>query len=288
MTWHRTASANLALHCDREATLATIAKQEFDNNGVLLASRVLIELAVCECPLTGGVAPGDMDLALLLARLMLVMTFGDWSDAIYYRGMKPSVLVTPLGDVHVETSFLDAVVEPFGHLVSDSILDSSIANYATNYEAVSVDSSTEPTLDATFLWAWHEEKQFDLEALRQFIVDVENFAIARREAILTLRRSELLRLYRGEDSAAEIIVSSLTTMPRRAWRDVPPGMLDKDRWPWRFRRRLSLLRRPIVQLDGEPTQCCCLHRACCGTPPPTRWKITTVDTFRSGNSTRRP
>jgi hypothetical protein len=250
-TWRRTASANLALHCDREATLATIAKQEFDNNGVLLASRVLIELAVCECPLTGGIVPGDMDLALLLARLMLVMTLGDWSDAIYHGGMKPSVLVTPLGDVHVETSFLDAVVEPFGHLVNDSILDSSIANYAKNYEAVSVDPATEPTLDAVFLAAWREEKQFDLEALRQFVADVESFAIGRKEAILTVRRSELLQLYSAEDGAAETIVSSLTTKPRPAWREVPPGMLDKDRWPWRFRRRLSLLRRPIVELNAS-------------------------------------
>jgi hypothetical protein len=30
---------------------------------------------------------------------------------------------------------------------------------------------------------------------------------------------------------------------------VPSGFNDKDRQPWRFRRRLSLLRRPIVQLD---------------------------------------
>lgn len=247
--WRRTASAILALHRDREATLAAIAKQEFDNNGVLLASRVLIELAVCECPLTGGIVPGDMDLSFLLARLMLAMTLGDWSDAIYHGGMKPSLLVTPLGDVHVETSFLDAVVEPFGHLVNDSILDSSIANYAKNYEAVSPDPLTEPTLDTAFLTAWREEKLYDLEALRQFVADVESYAIGRKAAILTLRRSELLELYTGDDGAAEIIVSSLSTKPRPAWRDVPTGMLDQDRWPWRFRRRLSLLRRPIIEVN---------------------------------------
>jgi hypothetical protein len=65
-------------------------------------------------------------------------------------------------------------------------------------------------------------------------------------------RSELERLYSGADGTAATIVSTLTTSPRREWRTPPDGMLDKDRWPWRFRRRLSLLRLPIVQLDDGP------------------------------------
>lgn len=42
----------------------------------------------------------------------------------------------------------------------------------------------------------------------------------------------------------------LTFKSRTRWRDIPEGYSDKDIFPWRFRRRLSVLRRPLVQLTG--------------------------------------
>jgi len=41
--------------------------------------------------------------------------------------------------------------------------------------------------------------------------------------------------------------------PRRAWnKDFPVGCTDNDVWPWRFRRQLSLLMRPLVLLTDKP------------------------------------
>ncbi|MCL4207949.1 MAG: hypothetical protein KJ000_36140 [Pirellulaceae bacterium] len=248
-TWRRTASAILGLHRDRGAAMRTIAKQQFENNGVLQASRVLVELAVCECPEEGGVAPGEMDLSLLMAQLMLLTMLGDWSDAIYHGGMEATLFVTPLGDVHVPTAFLDEVVKPFGHLSNDAIVDGAIADYARNFTVADVVQAGEPAFDQAFIDAWQGEKHAPLDSFRRFVDDVEDYAIEHQTPILTLPRSELLRLYSGIDGAAQTIVSSLTTTPRGDWRAPPEGMLDKDRWPWRHRRRLSLVRLPIVQLD---------------------------------------
>lgn len=248
-TWRRTASAILGLHRDRATAMRTIADQQFENNGVLQASRVLVELAVCECPRDGGVAPGEMDLSLLMAQLMLLTTLGDWSAAIYHGGMEASLFVTPLGDVHVPTAFLDEIVKPFAHLSNDSIVDGAIADYARNFTAADVVRAAEPVFDQAFIDAWQDEKHAPLDSFRRFVDDVEDYAIERQTPLLSLLRSELLCLYSGIDGAAEAVVSSLTTMPRRDWRTPPEGMLDKDRWPWRYRRRLSLVRLPIVQLD---------------------------------------
>ncbi|MDZ7615709.1 MAG: hypothetical protein U1E05_01820, partial [Patescibacteria group bacterium] len=251
-TWRHTASAILGLHRDQEAAMATIAEQESENNAVLQASRVLVELAVCECPEKGDLVPGAMDLSLLMARLMLLTTLGDWSDAIHYGGMEASLLVTPLGDVHVPTAFLDEVVKPFGHLANDSIVDGAIAGYARNFAAPNVVGAAEPAVDQAFVDAWLDEKQVPLDSFRRFVDDVEDFGIARQTPVLTMPRSELLQLYSGDDGTAAAIVSALTTSPRGEWRRPPNGMFDKDRWPWRYRRRLSLLRLPIVQLAEGP------------------------------------
>jgi hypothetical protein len=44
-------------------------------------------------------------------------------------------------------------------------------------------------------------------------------------------------------------------MGRPAWRDIPAGFEERDIHPWRFRRRLTTLRRPLVQVDEieDPT-----------------------------------
>ncbi len=251
-TWRRTTSAILGLHRDQSDAKATIAEQEFENNGVLQASRVLIELAVCECPANEGETPGEMDLSLLMARLLLLTQLGDWSDAIFHGGMEASILVTPLGDVHVPIAFIDHVVKPFGDLANDSMIDGAVAGYAQNFAAPHITGAAEAAFDPAFVEAWCVEKQAPLDSFRRFVDDVEDAGIKQESPVLMMPLSELLRLYSGDDGAAEAIVRSLSTTPRANWLAPPEGMLDKDRWPWRYRRRLSLLRLPLIQLDdGE-------------------------------------
>ena len=49
--WSRTAAAVLSLHDDKDVTLATMAEHDFELNAVFLATRLLVEIALCECPL---------------------------------------------------------------------------------------------------------------------------------------------------------------------------------------------------------------------------------------------
>lgn len=250
--WRRTASAIVALHCDRDAALQTIAEQGFENNRILQASRVLVELAVCECPLTGGLIAGEMDFSLLMAELMLLTTLGDWSDAIYHGGMQPKVVITPIGDIDVESSFFNDVLKPFGHLSSDSIIETSIADYARNFTTEVAVPEAESKFVSEFTNAWFEEKHVGIDAFRRFVDQVEDLGIRRNEPVICLRHSELLELCNEDDDTSKRMIGDLTTSPRPCWFEVPPEMEEKDRWPWRYRRQLSLLRRPIVQLDDEP------------------------------------
>ena len=73
------------------AALDTITDREYLNNGALQASRVLVELAVCECPFQGGLVPCSMDLSRLMARLLHTIGLGGWSDAIHLDAIPPEV-----------------------------------------------------------------------------------------------------------------------------------------------------------------------------------------------------
>jgi hypothetical protein len=46
------------------------------------------------------------------------------------------------------------------------------------------------------------------------------------------------------------IVAALTLTPRDSWIFTPRGFSRKDWYPWRYRRRLSVLSRPILQVAG--------------------------------------
>ena len=46
-------------------------------------------------------------------------------------------------------------------------------------------------------------------------------------------------------------VSALESIPQKGWKSVPTPFLDQDRQPWRFGRRLSVYRRPLVRLSNS-------------------------------------
>jgi hypothetical protein len=52
-----------------------------------------------------------------------------------------------------------------------------------------------------------------------------------------------------EDASAALEMFILPS--RDTWRVVPPQFAEKDWQPWRFRRRLSVLRKPLISLSNE-------------------------------------
>jgi hypothetical protein len=95
--------------------------------------------------------------------------------------------------------------------------------------------------------------------MRKFLDILEDNVLKSGHAIVSIQKSELLEFYGGETAmsplAAGRIVENLTLAGRPRWRTVPDGFNEKDRFPWRFRRRLSVLRKPLIQIDlsDDPT-----------------------------------
>jgi len=257
--WLRTASAVLSLHKDKAGAMSTIARHEFQLNGVFQATRLLAEVALCECPISNGMIPSRLDLSRSMAKMMAVQQLGGWSDAIRWDVMEPTLKIRPLGDVHAKLGFVDKIVAPFARVTNDMRIADAVENYPMNLAEVEPPSSVHHHFEPQFLDAWRDETGATLDQFRLFIAYVEDIAVRERTAVLTLPKSRLQSVaLDGETLPAEAagaIVEFLTFRTRLRWNEVPAGYGDSDRQPWRFRRRLSLLRKPLLQIDDadDPT-----------------------------------
>lgn len=249
--WRRTAAAQLSLHTDKKAVLEAMGRNETKLNGVFQSTRILLEMAVCECPAAGGLLPGDLDLTRLMVHANTLFAVGGWSDAIRWDVMPPRLVIRPLGDIHVHADFFDQVLDRFGQATSDQRFMDSAAGYARNMEEREGVPTTQISGLYDFADAWQKEFGFSIDDVRRLLDVIEDRAIGQQQFIMAMRRSECIGLI-AETQATARIVDLLVLASRPSWREVPEGFRPTDRQPWRFRRRLSVLRRPMLQVDDDP------------------------------------
>jgi hypothetical protein len=250
--WRRTASALLALHSDKEATLQTMAEHEFELNAVFQASRLMVEFAICESPMTGGRIPGRLEMSRLMAKLLNISGLGGWSAAIHWEAMEPRVRITPLGDIHANVSFQTEVLTPYARAGSDLQIEEAVEGYAENLEQPVPIPTDQSAFPQEFWSALEEECGAPFDATRRFLDLLDDVGMKQGRAIYSIKRSELMALAAGDDGigpdAAKGLIEFLAFESRPSWRNVPEGYDERDRFPWRFRRRLTILRKPLVQL----------------------------------------
>jgi hypothetical protein len=255
--WRRTAASVLALHADEESTLATISKHQMKLNEVFQTSRILMEMAICESPQTGGRKPGDLDLSQLMAEVEVIYHMGGWSDAIRWDVMEPLIRVTPLGDVHAKLDYVDKVIAPHLRETNDVLTKEAAENYADNLQLDEGRAPLSELMDAEFLEAWEEEFGTSIENMRTMVRWLENKGLKRNEPVFILTRADFEAVDADGATIAPDVVNrlldKLTLHSRPAWRNVPDGYSDRDRQPWRYRRRLSVLRRPILKFASGDT-----------------------------------
>lgn len=251
--WTRTSSALIALHGRTLETLARLIKAEQSLNGIFQATRILVEMAICECPLVGGARPGRLDISLLMAKAALLFEIGGWSDAVHCDLMKPDIRITPLGDIHANFGFYDQIIIPHANVTGGERVERAITGYAKNLEERPTSESVEGELEAGFAEAWTEQIGATIDEVRLFVDAVEQMGIEENAQVIRVARDRFKGMRVGEgsidDATAERILATLTLMSRDSWRDIPPGFKERDRHPWRFRRQLSFLRRPILDWD---------------------------------------
>ncbi|QOF72589.1 hypothetical protein IG197_05815 [Aminobacter sp. SR38] len=249
--WERTSGAVLDLSANPQESRDEVSKSIQKANATGLASRIILEAALCESPIGVGFEVADFDLSNLMALAMMIHHLGGYSDAIRYEGMRPEMRISPAGEVQIDVSFFDAIVRPVGESFVSVQIDRSRRDYSEllqEPELLTEEQATSRT-NTRFAAAWEAEMGISLREFRAALEVLENRLVETGQAWEVLPRPALIQYLSEHIDCAEQFVGSLELLPRHGWKNIPQPYADQDRQPWRFRRRLSVARRPILRLE---------------------------------------
>ncbi|MDF3351704.1 hypothetical protein HKX17_16265 [Sulfitobacter sp. KE34] len=266
-TWKRTFGAVEALS-DEAALASKKAIEELGQlNAACLTSRIIVEAALCECPIGEGLVPGIHDVGPLMALASQMHHLGGYSDAIMSRAMPAKIEISAAGEVMMDHGFSDEIITPYGEMYQGKGLASASANYGRHYgetqtkgceDSASEESGNEEAVkqekrNEEFAEVWQQEYGFSFEVMQAVWNGLHNILEADRKAVVKWMRSELIaRLVKETELPPDTVHSCLehfTYTPRETWNSAPGDMGDWAWSPWRFQRPLSIVTRPIIQFD---------------------------------------
>lgn len=260
-TWRHTAAAVLHLH-SREDVMRAAVERESERSEAGLCCRVVIEMAVCTAPTTGGRNCSLDDFDFLVARVALLCGVASRSDEIHH-GFSERVMIKPSGVLRFEDEFANRIQRPFMVALSRDQFKAAAEGYDTFYEvSEQIDDDEyeiqrDPEFDAAFV------AEYGVTPIRMvdFVSRLSERAVDSGNGRIKIRRSELkadLVAMEGVDAdGADALLRAWCLTPREKWDEKKPQNASaKDWYPWRFARRLSLLSKPIVQLTVEDDPVC--------------------------------
>ena len=251
--WLRTYRANAESNFSTDQFREEIFETLTELNMVGLASRIIIEVALCEAPETGGIIPASLDVSRLMAQAVSLHTLGGTSDVIYYGGMRPDIRISPAGEVEIDHQFYDTIMDGVGSSFAGVQLKQSDKNYDELHRMPDLVASDELNkIDAKFLEAWNEEVGVVLNEFRDAVETLENEGAKLQKRWFEITHAEFINLLSKKISNPEAFLAALELSPRDGWKTISPPFTDEDRQPWRFRRRLSVAQRPILRVGTEP------------------------------------
>lgn len=252
--WAQTAAALLTLHKDKDDVLRAHNELEGRRAAAGVASRALAEMAICTSPTSGGKPCTDIDLDELIADVCAMLDCASQCDAYFYRLATAPLNIAPNGSFRFDTEFAEQLHLPYIYAHGERAFHDAAAGYADAFASSSVDDVhiPAPYIDRALESAMREEFGISFEHLVRLSHETAEMALEKLEPFVRLRRSEVLALIArfGPDLDVGRAYKALTLVPRVEWNEPKPtGALARDWQPWRMNRKLSLTRRPFIQLD---------------------------------------
>lgn len=252
--WLEATASHLALHGDSEDTRAVLNAKDNELTGIIVASRILLEIGQIECPLNGERIIGEIDLSRHMAMISKVIEFGGCSDAVHAGINDPTVTRTTFGEICCEKNFFEDVFNPYMISIVEEVHDQASADYHDLHRMGNTQKKS-LGLDEEFLEAWRAEIGVSLSDTKKLCDAFLYIGYTRGMPMYLKRMSDAINEIQNETGVDTLIVetffNTLLLQRRMCWRVVPEHYEDSDRMPWIGRRMLSVVRRPILQITDE-------------------------------------
>jgi hypothetical protein len=259
MRWKRTALALLSLYRSKEDVVAVARSKERDRNNTTLAARTIIEMALCECPISGGRQVSQWEFDELLAKALLLFETAGNSDAIFHDLVPATIQLQINGTYVVDETFHEKVLRPFTSNVFRRSFEDAARGYSKLYETRTINRrvAAEEIFEHEYVHAFETEFGLSLDQALDGIAELILIAVEGTAITVETSVGEILeRLSRNRSFSADVchaFLSLFALQHRTDWSVPPVGFDMRDISPWRFRRRLSLASRPLIIYGKEKT-----------------------------------
>jgi hypothetical protein len=259
--WDLTTRSLLALHDSERETKRVVRNRRSDRAAASLSNRLLIETAQYACAGANGILFNKADHLRLLAEMLLLLTLAQHRDAIALGFMDPHITVQPNGEIDVDEAFYAKVLSKYLSHRSDAITQRAAESYDAHFQSTGASDTEETPVAIDKLTALNEgfepEFGFNVQKLIDLIDLWRDFALQSNTAGGFLAEHEIRPLLTDgcgfSSSAVDVFLDRFTLPIRSAWdHDLPARCTRQDVFPWRFRRHLSVLMRPLVQVAVSP------------------------------------
>lgn len=203
----------------------------------------------------GGRPVTQSDIDYLGTRVLLLIRTAAQSDAVRARCADPSIQISALGDFTFGDNFMDVML-PYvtSHFEKSHVAE--IQRYGDSFVPPPMASKTqEEVFGRDFVESFHGEFGITPGGLAELSMVLLEDAIKQSAIVLVRESASLIQTLSAagfSQSEVEGVWRSFVLGPRDRWDTVQKPFRDKDWFPWRYRRRLSIMTRPFVDLgDGR-------------------------------------
>lgn len=225
-------------------------QQKFNElNNSSLAQKFLLEYVSAQPP-KGDKILGEMDYEELLAICSAIIDWANTSDLYEYRIINSEMSILPSGRIGIDKKDIDKLTLLRNNSAISKVNKHSNP-YIDTYSADILSLQAPDELDAAFL------EEFGYK-FTDFIHCIMGLIELGEEMESDVKCSLKINLFENIKKNVEIgddtvkrIIDDLSLTKRENYLIVPKPFTKNDIWPWKFNRKLSATRRPLVQFGEQ-------------------------------------
>jgi SEC-C motif-containing protein len=250
--WKRTRRAVAALHRNQSDILRASQKAREEMDRTQISHRVMIEMAICTSPDGAGREVTQEDVDYLGAQILQMTATAQESDAMRAAAIPAWLRTSLAGDFRLASDFSD-LMSPYLLSHFETTHRRDIADYERHFTVPKRGTKTEEeAFGKEFVVAFRSEYGISPIRLAEVATVIADDAFERKTNVVVRAKESLRELLLREgftENEFESLIQHFVLPSRPDWTKAALPLRSKDWWPWRYRRHLSLMARPLVALN---------------------------------------
>jgi hypothetical protein len=148
--------------------------------------------------------------------------------------------------------FENTILKSYSSEINESFLSYSMKEYSKHFNQAETVKTVNNLFDEDFNKAWICEFGFTIDDARQFVEKLEDYGLKQNKLVYNISYENIIEMFdKKRIEVIDNIIKALVIYPRETWTEIPAPFKPTDWQPWKFRRRFSLIMRPLVQYDDS-------------------------------------